>query len=235
MQRYNALLHTVRSSLCALERGIRGLVVMSADLEETFACIHELRVPPSWTRAYPSLKPLGAWTRDLARRVEHFSRWAETARPPVLFWLSAFTQPGGFLAAVLQASARLNGVSMDCLCWEFVVSTVDDNNILAPPKDGVWVRGLYLEGAGWDRRASCLVEAEPMELVCALPTMHFKPAERKRRSARGMYACPCYYCPDRAGSPERPSLVLSVDLRAGSQSPEHWVKRGTALLMSLAN
>ncbi|XP_075914114.1 dynein axonemal heavy chain 2-like [Petromyzon marinus] len=236
MGRYNALLHTVRSSLSDLERGIRGLVVMSAHLEETFRCIHDLRVPPSWTRAYPSLKPLGAWTRDLVLRVGHFSRWAQTARPPLLFWLPAFTLPAGFLAAVLQASARLNGISMDCLSWEFVVSTVEDNNILVPPKDGVWVRGLYLEGAGWDRRASCLVEAEPMELVCAMPTVHFKPVENKRKSARGLYSCPCYYCPDRAGSPERPSsIVLGVDLRAGSQPADHWVKRGTALLMSLAN
>lgn len=61
-------------------------------------------------QAYPSQKPLAAWTRDLGQRVEQFTRWANTAHPPVLFWLSGFTFPTGFLTAVLQASARQNNV-----------------------------------------------------------------------------------------------------------------------------
>ena len=52
-------------------------------------------------------------------------------------------------------------------------------------QDGVWVKGLYLEGAGWEKKASCLVEANPMQLVCPMPTIHFKPVESKRRSAKG--------------------------------------------------
>lgn len=61
-------------------------------------------------QAYPSMKPLGAWTRDLVHRVEQFSKWAETTHPPVLFWLSGFTFPTGFLTAVLQNAARRNNV-----------------------------------------------------------------------------------------------------------------------------
>lgn len=62
-------------------------------------------------QAYPSLKPLGAWTRDLVLRVEQFAKWAETAHPPTIFWMSGFTFPTGFLTAVLQTSARANAVS----------------------------------------------------------------------------------------------------------------------------
>nr|XP_015196051.1 PREDICTED: dynein heavy chain 2, axonemal isoform X1 [Lepisosteus oculatus]XP_015196052.1 PREDICTED: dynein heavy chain 2, axonemal isoform X1 [Lepisosteus oculatus]XP_015196053.1 PREDICTED: dynein heavy chain 2, axonemal isoform X1 [Lepisosteus oculatus] len=233
IQRYNALLSTIRSSLTELERGIQGLVVMSASLEETFNCIHDARVPPLWEKAYPSLKPLASWTRDLVQRVQQFARWAETAHPPALFWLSGFTFPTGFLTAVLQASARQNSVSVDSLSWEFVVSTVDDSNLLFPPKDGVFVRGLFLEGAGWDRKGSCLVEAEPMQLVCPIPTIHFKPVENKKKSGKGMYSCPCYYFPNRAGGAGRASFVVGVDLKSGAVPPDHWIKRGTALLMSL--
>lgn len=59
--------------------------------------------------------------------------------------------------------------------------------VIAPmsPQDGVWVRGLYLEGAGWDRKNSCLVEAEPMQLVCLMPTIHFRPTESRKKSAKG--------------------------------------------------
>ncbi|KAM8972622.1 dynein axonemal heavy chain 2 [Pelodytes ibericus] len=233
IQRYNALLNTIRSSLLDLEHGIHGLVVMSAELEEIFTCIHDARVPPLWEKVYPSLKPLAAWTRDLALRIEMFARWAETAHPPVLYWLSAFTFPTGFLTAVLQNAARQNNISVDSLSWEFIVSTVDDNNLVYPPKDGVWIRGLYLEGAGWDKKNSCLIEAEPMQLVCPLPTVHFRPTESKKKSSKGLYSCPCYYYPVRSGTSGRASFVIGVDLRTGAVSAEHWIKRGTALLMSL--
>jgi len=151
----------VSSSLAELEKGIKGLVVMSSSLEETFRYIHDIRVPPLWEKvpdppltwkcsrntstptswvtancwkhditgdfsclshslcltlsahqAYPSLKPLAAWTRDLCLRVSEFARWAETAQPPNLFWLSSFTLPNGFLTAVLQSSARQYNVSV---------------------------------------------------------------------------------------------------------------------------
>ncbi|XP_053341025.1 dynein axonemal heavy chain 2 [Clarias gariepinus] len=233
IQRYNTLLRIIRTSLTELEKGVKGLVVMSNSLDETFQCIHDARVPPLWEKAYPSLKPLASWTRDLCQRVAQFARWAETAHPPILFWLSGFTFPTGFLTAVLQSSARQNNVSVDTLSWEFAVSTVDDNNLLFPPKDGVFIRGLYLEGAGWDKKNSCLVEAEPMQLVCPIPTIHFRPVENRKKASKGMYSCPCYYYPVRSGGPGQPSFVVAVDLKSGTMPCDHWVKRGTALLMSL--
>jgi len=48
-----------------------------------------------------------------------------------------------------------------------------------------------------------------------------------------MYSCPCYYFPNRAGGSGRQSFVVAVDLKGGAGTSDHWVKRGTALLMSL--
>ena len=62
---------------------------------------------------------------------------------------------------------------------------VDDNHIVQAPKDGVWIKGLFLEGAGWDKKNSCLVEAAPMQLNCSMPTIHFKPSETKKKSGKG--------------------------------------------------
>ncbi|XP_028992315.1 dynein axonemal heavy chain 2 isoform X2 [Betta splendens] len=233
--RYNSLLDTIILSLVELEKGIKGLVVMSSNLEETFNCIYDGRVPHLWEKAYPSLKPLAAWTRDLCQRVHQFARWAEAAQPPTLFWLPGFTFPNGFLTAVLQSSARHHNISVDMLSWEFIVSTVDDSNLLYPPKDGVFVRGLYLEGAGWDKKNACLVEAEPMQMVCPMPTIHFKPVENRKKMAKSMYLCPCYYFPVRSGKAGRASFVVGVELKSGAVTPDHWIKRGTALLMSLDN
>ena len=115
IERYNTLLDLIRQQLTDLERGIQGLVVMSTELEEVFTCIYDTRVPPSWEKAYPSLKPLAAWTRDLVARVDQFEKWASTAHPPMVFWMSAFTFPTGFLTAVLQTSARQNNVRDICI------------------------------------------------------------------------------------------------------------------------
>ena len=46
---------------------------------------------------------------------------------------------------------------------------------------------MFLEGAGWDKKNSCLIEAEPMQLVSAMPTIHFKPVENKKKSGKGVY------------------------------------------------
>ncbi|CAL7938030.1 unnamed protein product [Xylocopa violacea] len=234
IQRYNVLLQKTRSSLINLQQAIKGLVLMSPDLEEIFNCVHEGRVPSAWLIAYPSLKLLGAWTRDLVSRVEHFNEWARTTHPPLLFWLAAFTFPTGFLTAVLQTSARLWNLSIDSLSWEFTVFTIDESAIIEPPMDGVYIRSIFLEGAGWDKRSSVLVEPAPMQLVCNMPVIHFRPAELLKRRTRGLYNCPCYYYPQRSGDQGRPSFIVAVDLNAGPQGSDFWIKRGTALLLSLS-
>ncbi|ESN89934.1 hypothetical protein HELRODRAFT_92871, partial [Helobdella robusta] len=120
--------------------------------------------------------------------------WASTAHSPKIFWFSGFIHPIAFLNAVLQTFSRNNGISMDLLSWDFSVMTVDDSNIVSAPKDGVLVKGLYLQG---------------------------------------IYSTPCYYCPNREGLKDRISFVVAIDLKSGEKSPEHWAKRGTAVLMSL--
>jgi dynein heavy chain, axonemal len=67
-----------------------------------------------------------------------------------------------------------------------------------------------------------------------MPLVHFKPVENKKRGAKGVYSCPLYMYPVRTGTRERPSYMTSVDLNSGQADPDHWVMRGTALLLTLA-
>ena len=81
-------------------------------------------------QAYPSMKPLASWARDLVARVQQFSKWATTAHPPLIFWLSGFTFPTGFLTAVLQNCARQNNVGSSlstCSFHFFIFSFLSDN------------------------------------------------------------------------------------------------------------
>ncbi len=185
IERYNMILCEISASLISLQKGIQGLVVMSSDLEEIFKCIFEGRVPDSWQKQYPSMKPLASWTRDLIQRVDQLAKWSETAHPPNLFWMSGFTFPTGFLTAVLQTTARLYNISVDSLSWEFTVMQLEEHHITSAPKDGVYIKGLFLEAAAWDKKNGCLIEAEPMQLVCNMPIILFKPVENKKKLAKG--------------------------------------------------
>lgn len=229
ISRYNNLTIRIKSSLIELKKGIKGLVVMSTELEEIFNSMSENKVPSTWLSTYNSLKPLGSWSIDLIQRIEHFELWAKTAQPPGFFWLSAFTFPNGFLTAVLQTSARLHHIPIDSLSWEFYVFSNDEYIRQNLQKDaGIYVRGMYLEGGGWDQKNKCLKDPSPMELIVPMPVIQFRPAEILKKPTRGFYQCPTYYYPVRAGS-----FIISVDLKTGLETPAFWIKRGTALLLSL--
>ncbi len=233
LDRYNKLLKVLQTSLAQLELGIQGLSVITPELEEVFNGMLSGQVPDMWAFAYPSLKPLGAWTRDLFLRIEQMDKWAKVALPKV-FWFTGFTYPTGFLTALLQTCARKTGEAIDALGWEFNVIPQEENGISQYPKDGAYMKGIYLEGARWDYEHGYLAEPLPMELFSPMPIIHFKPAMAKKKAPRGTYSCPMYMYPLRTGTRERPSFVLMVHLKSGQQSSDFWIKRGTALLLSLA-
>jgi len=77
------------------------------------------------------------------------------------------------------------------------------------------------------------MEPEVMELHCPMPIIHFKP-KQKGKPPQNVYECPCYYYPIREGTIDKDSFILKIDLKCGEHPKEFWIKRGTALLMSLA-
>merc|ERR1712000_787312 len=166
--------------------------------------------------------------RDLNQRCDLFREWSENELPKQ-FWLPAFTYPTGFLTAILQTSARANGLAIDALSWEFPVLQHNDvTQITSYPKEGVFVSGLFVEGACWNFASGYFEEPKPLELISPMPIIHFKPVEGKKSKTKGFYACPIYIYPIRTGSRERPSYVVTTDLRCGKQTAEYWTKRGTA-------
>jgi len=240
VERYNVILAKVDKSLKDLQDGIKGLIVISSELEIVFDCMMQNKVPPAWKSGYYSLKPLSSWMTDLIARIKQLATWVAKG-PPKVFWLSGFTFPNGFLTAVLQTSARANGVPIDSLGWDFIVQKEDEKAIAAPAREGAYIKGFYLEGAQWDLENWCLEEPMPMQLYSDMPIINFKPIDQKKVREKGTYACPCYRYPIRTGTRENPSYVLSIRLQlppagegSSKSTPDFWIKRGTALLLSLA-
>ena len=233
LDRYNRLLGSIRNGLNTIIKITKGTASITAELEEVMLALTQLKVPKTWGSTYPSQKPLGSWMPDLIVRIDFFSEWVEDSLPKC-WWLPAMTYPTGFLTAILQVSARMNGVSIDSLSYETPVSTTGDAaSVTTYPKDGVMVHGLYIEGATWAFDGGFVEESRPMELISPMPIIHFKPTEGKRKADRkGYYTCPLYMYPVRSGTRERPSYVASVELRAGKFTSDFWTKRGVAMLLS---
>jgi len=245
--RFNRLLDVVRSTLTQLADAVQGLVVMTAALETLGVALQQNRVPAAWhAAAYPSLKPLGSWVTNLIERVEFFAKWVEEG-PPHAFWVSGFFFTQSFLTGQLQNYARRSGLAIDTIEFDFeVLHHTALATVTAPPDDGAYVYGLFLEGAAWDAKAGVLCEQAPQQLLFAMPFIWLKPhavapgeADDGHSGAglrgRHVYACPVYRTALRRGvlstTGHSTMWVMNVALpMPPSATAAHYIKRGAALL-----
>jgi len=96
-------------------------------------------------------------------RIGELRAWVDGTYP-ICYWLAGFTYPADFLTAVLQTTARRNLIPIDTLVWEFQTIYKDEMDLVEQPKEGIYVKGLYLEGAGWDPANDCLTVSSKLTL-----------------------------------------------------------------------
>lgn len=93
---------------------------------------------------------------------------------------------------------------------------------------GVYVYGLYLDGAGWDRRNARLMEPQAKVLYTLLPVVHVYAINVDRPKSANLYECPVYKKPNRTDLTYIFPLLLKT-----SKDPDHWILRGVALLCDI--
>ena len=135
IERFNKLTRRVLSSLKELQKAIKGIVVMTGELEQMYTDFLNNKVPGLWEKvAYPSLKPLGGWIVDYHRRIDFMRTWL-TKGNPKLYWLSGFFFPQGFMTGVLQMHAR-RGYKGGVERWLLTTHLPGDASMPPPIQEG---------------------------------------------------------------------------------------------------
>ncbi len=121
------------------------------------------------------------------------------------------------------------------------------------PKDGAYMRGLFLEGARWDAEKHIITESLPRELFVSMPFIHLEPKmradvpvvegipEQYTGSVNGtahVYMCPVYKTSFRQGTlsttGHSTNFVMFIRVPMGQEHKQkHWIKRGVAMLTQL--
>jgi len=237
--RYNKLVDVIRSSLVNLQKALVGLVVMSSDLETLANQMSIGVIPAMWkAQSYPSLKPLGSFISDLVERLAFLQDWVANGQP-VVTWMSGIFFVHSFLTGALQNYARKYKIAVDTIEFDFDFLDESEINPKTPkPADGVYVRGLFLEGARWDSTSKALTESEPKVLFTKGPVIWLKPCKPEDRSDFKFYNCPTYVETSRRGvlrtTGHSSNFIMHIRLPTLCD-PGHWVKRGVALVTQLAD
>lgn len=110
----NLLLAEIKRSLAELDLGLKGDLTISEPMERLMHSLASDVVPASWRNlAYPSLRPLGSWQKNLIARCAQLTDWTQDLGLLKVVWLSGLFNPQSFLTAVMQTTARRNDWPLD--------------------------------------------------------------------------------------------------------------------------
>ncbi|KAJ8717801.1 hypothetical protein PYW07_005731 [Mythimna separata] len=236
MERFNKLLNEIKVSLKDLQKAVKGLIVMSVSLDLQSNAMLLGKIPDNWRKvSYPSLKPLPSYVTDFVERLAMLNDWYENGKPST-FWLSGFFFTQAFLTGSVQNYARAEKIPIDLLIFDFEVHEVDYENI--PPKSGVYVEGLFMDGGRWDRKIHAIAEQFPKILNDNMPVVWLFPKLKKDFQEGSRYKCPLYKTLERKGvlatTGHSSNFVLAFYLPSDKPSA-HWIQRSVALLLQLDN
>eukprot|EP01002_Notosolenus_urceolatus_P014442 NODE_593_length_1940_cov_8.813326_g474_i0.p1 GENE.NODE_593_length_1940_cov_8.813326_g474_i0~~NODE_593_length_1940_cov_8.813326_g474_i0.p1 ORF type:complete len:611 (+),score=165.23 NODE_593_length_1940_cov_8.813326_g474_i0:225-1835(+) len=213
IDRLQAVIGRVRRSLTDLKLAIAGTIIMSQTLQEILDFLYDARAPPAWVAAsWPSLT-LGSWFAMLVKRHEQLNSWLMQDRPSK-YWLTGFFNPQGFLTSVRQEVTRAHAKeswALDEVETKTEVQRFEKHESDRAPHEGVYIYGMYLEGASWDKLKQKIKESANKEMFREIPLVHvtavpigqsIQPAAAPGRGQQVSHLCLLYF-------PCKPGLSLN--------------------------
>ena len=172
IDRIQAILTLVKTTMKDLRMALEGSIVMSDELKETLDDMFDAKVPRKWLKFSWQSASLGFWFTELLERDAQFRRWCMHGRPKV-FWMTGFFNPQGFITAMRQEVTRAHkNWSLDSVVCQNLVTRFTKEDIHESPPEGVYITGLFLEGASLERKSGKLVEAKPKVLYEEIPLIY---------------------------------------------------------------
>merc|ERR1711865_321942 len=124
---------------------------------------------------------------------------------PNVLWISGLFNPMSFLTAIMQITARSQGLPLDDMCLKTeVTNTFLTEDMTEAPASGAYINGFTLEGAGWEAgrngEQGYLCDMVLKELSPEVPIVHVSAVRKKDRPKVGRYVCPVYFTTNRGGA-----------------------------------
>ena len=243
LMRLQKVIAIMKKTLVDLVEVKLGNIILTQELQASGDSLFDTNVPKAWLYDASGVEiswmtpKLGNWIGYLQRRVNQFDSWLKNGRPNH-YWLAGFFNPQGFLTAVKQEVTRQNKAqnwALDDVVEVTEVKDIDINRIREPPVEGVYVSGLLLEGAMWNKVGGKLEELNGKDTIVEMSPIYVTAKSRdrgakgnKEMDSYGLYSCPCYKYPMRTDR----YYVFHVNLNSGEGQSNalHWKLRGVALL-----
>jgi dynein heavy chain len=237
-ERLNNIFRYLKRALIELEKGQTGELDNTEAMDELAKCIRFNKLPAAWEESagYPSKKSQMAWFDDLLKRHDQMAEWTKDIKiEPKFINLSLLCNPMSFVTAVKQVTARKDNYPLDNVDIMTEVTNFSEEMIKERPQSGIYVSGMFLQGARWEDSnpdsQGFLTEMLPKELDPKLPVMNIiaLPLQEKKARTKGYYECPVYYTTSRGQT-----FLFTSYLRMENEDedPNVWVLGGVALILS---
>lgn len=98
----------------------------------------------------------------------------------------------------LQDVTRVHkGWALDSVVLQNLITRYNKEDVKESPNEGVYIHGLFLEGAGLDRRSGKLIESKPKVLYEQMPVIYIYAINTTAGKDPKLYECPIYRKPQR--------------------------------------
>jgi dynein heavy chain, axonemal len=153
--------------------------------------------------------------------------WSYDFALPNSVWISGLFNPQSFLTSVMQETSRQYEWPLDKMCLKVEVTKQFLEEITQSPIEGVYLHGLYMEGARWDLKNDCIVDPKLNEIEQTMPVFHICAFQDDKREHKNTYECPIYRTKERG-----PTYVWSFNLKT-NENPTKWIIGSVCMLCSI--